>query len=147
MYHCTEHGHNSTHSTADCWTLKNRAKSANQVQMDKKTDKKSSSNQNLRNEVNLLAKNSSKKKILEMYASVIQREQAKLKDQPEKSKKTAPPASKSEDEMSVQVISAPKKKVTKKVIRKDKTSDIIEEEKDYQRKLQWLKNHSELTGE
>ena len=147
MYHCTEHGHNSTHSTADCWTLKNRAKSANQVQMDKKTDKKSFSNRNLRNEINLLAKNSSKKKILEMYASVIQREQAKLKDQPEKRKKTAPPASESEDEMSVQVISAPKKKVAKKVIRKDKTSDVIEEEKDYQRKLQWLKDHGELTGE
>ena len=95
----------------------------------------------------MLAKNSSKKKILEMYASVIQREQAKLKDKPEKRKKTAPPASESEDEMSVQVISAPKKKVAKKVIRKDKTSDVIEEEKDYQRKLQWLKDHGELTGE
>jgi hypothetical protein len=82
-----------------------------------------------------------------MYASVIQREQAKLKDQPEKSKKTAPPASESEDKMSLQVISAPKKKVTKKVIRKDKTSDVIEEEKDYQRKQQWLKDHGELAGE
>jgi hypothetical protein len=147
MCHCTEHGHNSTHSTADCWTLKNRAKSANQVQMDKKTDEKSFSNKNLLNVINLFAKNLSKKKILEMYASVIQREQAKLKDQPENSKKTAPPASESEDEMSVQVISAPKKKVAKKVIRKEKTSDIIEEEKNYQRKLQWLKDHGELTGE
>jgi hypothetical protein len=58
------------------------------------------------------------------------------KYQPEKSKKTASPASESEDEMSVQIISALKKKVAKKFIRKDKTSDVIEEEKDYQRKLQ-----------
>jgi hypothetical protein len=127
MYHFTEHGHNSTHSTADCRKLKNQDKSANQVQMDKKTDKKSFSNKNLRNEINLLAKNLSIKKILAMYASVIQREQAKLKDQPEKSKKTA--ASESEDEMSVQVISAPKKKWPRKSLGKTRLQTLLKKKR------------------
>jgi hypothetical protein len=50
----------------DCWMLQNQAKATNQ-------DKRNS-----RNEINLVAKTLSKNKILEMYASVIKREQAKL---------------------------------------------------------------------
>jgi hypothetical protein len=69
-HYCSEHGRNPTHSTADCWTIKNRAKSQLPIQK----NKKSFSNQNLRNEINLLSKQLSKKKILEMYASVIRRE-------------------------------------------------------------------------
>ena len=65
-HYCTEHGQNPTHSTADCWTLKNRAKPKLPIQK----EKKSFSNKNLRNEINLLSKQSSKKKILEMYNSV-----------------------------------------------------------------------------
>jgi hypothetical protein len=50
--------------------------------------------------INLLAKISSKKKILEMYASVINREQAKLDDskKPEKRRKIVAPESESDDE-------------------------------------------------
>jgi hypothetical protein len=66
-HYCNEHGPNPTHSTADCWTIKNRAKP--QLPIQKK--KKSFSNRNLRNQINLLSKQYSKKKILEMYASVI----------------------------------------------------------------------------
>jgi hypothetical protein len=66
--------------------------------------------------MNLLAKTSFKKKILEMYASVIKREQAKLDSSktPEKRRKIVAPKSESDDEMSVQVICAPQKKQKKK---------------------------------
>jgi hypothetical protein len=76
-----------------------------------RADKRSFSNQNLRKEINLLAKTSSKKKTLEMYASVIKREQAKLdgSKKSEKRRKIVAPESESVDEMSVQVICAPQK--------------------------------------
>jgi hypothetical protein len=56
-HYCTEHGQNPTHSTSDCWTIKNRGKTQLPIQK----EKKSFSNQNLRNEINLLSKQSSKK--------------------------------------------------------------------------------------
>jgi hypothetical protein len=87
-HYCSEHGYNPTHSTADCYTIKNRAKATNHAP---RADKRSFSNQNLCKKINLLAKTSSKKKILEMYASVIKREQAKLdgSKKPEKRRKNA----------------------------------------------------------
>jgi hypothetical protein len=142
-HYCSEHGYNPTHSTADCYTINNRAKATNHAP---KADKHSFSNQNLRKEINLLAKTSSKKKILEMYASVIKREQAKLdgSKKPEKRRKIVAPESESDDEMSVQVICAPLKKSKNKTIN---TLDVSAEEMDYQKKLKWLKDHGELTGE
>ena len=91
-HYCSEHGHNPTNSTADCWPLQNRAKTTNHVQK----DKRNFSNKNLRNEINLLSKTSSKKKTLDMYASVIKQEQAKLdgKKKPDKRRKTIAPISK-----------------------------------------------------
>jgi len=144
-HYCTEHGQNPTHSTADCWTLKNRAK----AQVPSQKEKKSFSSQKLRNEINLLSKQSSKKKILEMYASVIRREQAKLEaEKPPKRNKIIAPESESDDEMSVQIISAPKKKVVKKARKRSSdNSDVIAEEQEYQKKLKWLKDHGDLTGE
>jgi hypothetical protein len=62
--------------------------------------------------INLLARTSSKKKILEIYASIIKREQAKLdgSKKPKKSRKIVALQSESDDEMSVHVICAPQKK-------------------------------------
>jgi hypothetical protein len=102
-HYCSEHGYNPTHTTADCYTIKNRAKATNHAP---KANKRSYSNQNLRKEINLLAKTSSKKKILEMYASVVKREQAKLegnkkREKHEKRKKIVATKSESDDEMSV----------------------------------------------
>jgi hypothetical protein len=51
----------------------------------------------------------------------------------------------SRDEMSVQVICAPQKKSKKKTT--INTLDVSAEEMDYQKKVKWLKNHVELTGE
>jgi hypothetical protein len=67
-HYCSEHGYNPTHATSDCYTIKNWAKATNHAP---RADNRNFSNQNLRNEINLLAKTSSKKKILKMYASVI----------------------------------------------------------------------------
>jgi hypothetical protein len=112
-HYCSEHGYNPTHSTADCYTIKNRAKARNHAPW---AYKRSFSNQNLRKEINLLARTSSKKKILEMYASVIKKEQAKLdgSKKPEKWRKIVAPKSESDDKMSVQVICAPQKNLRRK---------------------------------
>jgi hypothetical protein len=130
---CTEHGHNPTHSTADCWTLKNRSSKSSGFVPTK--NKHSFSNKNLRKEINLLAKQSSKRKVLDMYATFIKKEQSKLDKKSAKRQKT----SDSDDEMSVNVISPRKQKSSK-------ASEMIAEEKDYQKKLQWLKDHGDSTG-
>jgi hypothetical protein len=86
-----------------------------------------------------------------MYASVIKRERAKLdEERAQKRKKIiAPdPESESDDKMLVQIISAPKKKVVKTLSkRSNDKSDDLAEEKEYQKKLKWLKDHGDLTGE
>jgi hypothetical protein len=72
-------------------------------------------------------------------------EQAKLdgSKKPEKRRKIVAP--KSDNEMSVQVICAPQKISKKKTT--INTLDVSAEEMDYQKKLKWLKDHGELTGE
>jgi hypothetical protein len=106
-------------------------------------DKQSFSNKNLHHGINLLAKTSSKKKFLDMYASLIKREKAKLrsKKKPEKRKKMIVTESESDDEM----FSLPMKKSKKEIqqyLRCDCQREGISEEK-----LKWLKGHGELTGE
>ena len=72
-----------------------------------------------------------------MYASVIKREQSKLGKKSAKRKKADQPESDSEDEMSVNVISSQKRAVAKTSRKKsNESSDIISEEKEYQKKLQ-----------
>jgi hypothetical protein len=111
-HYCTEHGYNPTHSTEDCYTIKNRTKPTNHAS---KANKCIVSNQNLRKEINLLAKTPFKKKILEMYAFIIEREQAKLdgSKKPEKRRTNVASKSESDDEMLVQVICDPKEKFKK----------------------------------
>jgi len=72
-FYCSEHGKNGTHNTASCYTLKNRAKAEG-----KQPAKKEFSNKGLCKEINMMAKDSSKEKVLDMYASVIAKEKAKL---------------------------------------------------------------------
>ena len=63
-YYCTEHGQNSTHSTADCFTLKNHEKKTNKN--GKTTKNRTFSNKAFRKEINMLAHKSSKKKVLDL---------------------------------------------------------------------------------
>ena len=53
-----------------------------------------------------------------------------------------------DNEISVQIISAPKKKVVKKLRKRSSdNTDVLAEEQEYQKKLRWLKDHGDLTGE
>ena len=77
-YFCTEHGTNSTHSTSDCWTIKNRAARSDGSGGNKTTPPaRSFSNKAFRKEVNLLSRSSSKRIVLESYATAIQATRAK----------------------------------------------------------------------
>ena len=119
----------------------------------------------MRKEINLLARSSSKKKILESYATVIQSEQAKLaKRQTNKRKKSDETSDgESDDDMSIQVIEPPPSDVKRvksnirtnsmanmraslktSVAKANKaTEDKLQEENAYQRRLQWLDEHGE----
>jgi hypothetical protein len=143
-HYCIERGSNPTHSTADCWTLQNCAKPAGQVSK----DKLAFSNKHLRNDINLLAKKSSKRKVLDMYASIINREHSMLGKNSAKRKKADQPESDSDDDISVNVITSQKRVVAKTSRKKsNESSDILSEEKEYQKKLQWLKDHGDMTGD
>jgi Tfp pilus assembly protein PilE len=77
--YCLEHGKNSKHSnTSDCFTLKNRKDNGqNGDEKNGKTVGRSFYNRNFRKELNAMAKKSSKKEVLDLYASAIAREQTK----------------------------------------------------------------------
>jgi hypothetical protein len=131
-YYCTEHGQNPTHSTADYWTIKKRVLIPSYNSKGEEDHFQSKSQKWDR----FVFKQLSKKKISEMYASVIRREQAKLEEErPQKRKKIiAPdPDSKSDDKMSAQIISVPKKKVVKTLSKRfSDNSDVLTEEQEYQ---------------
>jgi hypothetical protein len=71
-FYCTEHGQNPTHPTDKCYILKNRAEKANGATSSGLTKK------SFRKEINILAKGRPRKKILEMFAVVIQQEHQKM---------------------------------------------------------------------
>jgi hypothetical protein len=152
MFYCSEHGHNTTHATADCYTLKNRTKAGAP-----NGDNRKFSNKSFRKEINLLAKLSSKKKVLDMYATVVKREQAKLLKRSSKRKtraKTSATASDSDSDTNtllnnMDVIAAkPNKKKAKNVSNVVPTkgtgsSSTSPEEAAYMKKVLWLKDHGE----
>jgi hypothetical protein len=144
-YFCKEHGPNHTHDTADCYTLKNKA---NKAKFGQKEDKsKTFSNKNFRKEINLMAKSSSKKKVLDLYASAIKREQGKLtKKKAKKSEREPDIDSESDSDNSVHVVSDPKpalKKQLKKALKKNNTVLHNEEEEAYQKRVKWLADHGD----
>ena len=152
-FYCTEHGKNSTHSTSDCRVLKYLGKNGT---ADKDT-KRVFSNKTFRKELHLLAKKSSKAKVLDLYTTAINRERAKLEKKKSAKRKARDDSdSDSGSDMSVNVISAPEARVKKiktgkttdktfKTAAKsvDKTSDVIAEERQYQKRLAWLKDHGD----
>jgi hypothetical protein len=85
-YYCSEHGKNPTHNTEQCYVIKNKAAKANG------STGKTMTKQSFRREINMMAKKSSKKKILEMFATVIHDEHKKMsksnKTKTSKSKKS-----------------------------------------------------------
>jgi hypothetical protein len=150
MFYCSEHGNNPTHATADCYTLKNREKNG-------KTpgEARIFSNKSFRKELNHLAKSSSKKKVLEMYATVVRREQAKL-DKHATKRKTRAHMQTSEDSdsdaslhmMDTLAIQKAKKRKPKRARFSKTTTEVppssnSEEEEAYQAKMLWLKDHGD----
>jgi hypothetical protein len=76
---CTEHGNNPTHPTSNCWTLKNRERDNSGSNKGRNGNSNHSfSNKSFHKELHMLSKKSSKKEVLDMYASAIQKEQVKL---------------------------------------------------------------------
>jgi hypothetical protein len=71
-FYCTKHGQNPTHTTEKCFTLKKCAEKAKGASSSGLTRK------SFRKEINILAKLRPKKKILEMFAVVLQQEHKKL---------------------------------------------------------------------
>ena len=140
-YFCSEHGHNPSHDTSDCYTLKNRSKKLTVGHEGVK--KRSFSNKTFRQEINLLAKKSSKKKVLDLYATAVKREQAKLAKKSAQKRKE--PDSDSDTDMSVNAISAAKPRVKSILKKKKKTknADVPDEETAYQKRFQWLHDHGE----
>jgi hypothetical protein len=153
-FYCSEHGKNPMHATADCFTLKSRDKSGLQGA------NHSFSNKSFRKEVNFLAKKSSKKKVLDMYATAIKREQKKMQKQIAKHKprEVASSDSESSSEVSMHNIEHPKsrksstksktrtdERTLKSVARKKCTqkAETLQEEAAYQKKVQWLADHGE----
>ena len=105
-FYCTEHGQNPTHKTSDCYTIKNRKKRTDEQNSTKGKDVKSFSNNKFRKEINVMSKGKNKKKVLELYAAVIKREQAKVKAKKAKAKKAAElsESSDEDEDMSVNII-------------------------------------------
>ncbi len=76
--YCSEHGQNATHSTKDCFTIKNREKKGNYDKSKDSTNRKFSS-RNFQKELHMLSQDSSKSSLLDAYAGAIARAQAKNK--------------------------------------------------------------------
>ena len=123
--------------------MKNRANRA--ANGSKGEDKKTFSNRSFRKELNLLAKSSSKKQVLDLYASAIKREQVKLaKKSAKKREREASDDSDSDTGGEAYAMCVePKclKSALKPRAKKRNDSVMTEEEKAYQKKISWLKDH------
>ena len=144
-YYCSEHGNNPSHDTSDCWTLKNRA---NKAHVGRNSDKpKKFSNKGFRKEINFLAKNSSKKKVLDLYATAVKREQAKLaKKIAKKREREQDMDTDSDSDASVMLMSEPRPVVKSSLKKKKKIKNKAfptEEEEAYQKRVKWLQDHGE----
>jgi len=161
-FFCSEHGKNPTHATADCYTLKNKAKYGSSGQ-----NPRSFTNKGFRKELNMLARKSSKKTVLEQYSAAIATEKKKLSkrvaQRKSRSKASGDEASDDSDsDVSIANVEPVKQKARasasilkskvktrkprdKPPARKTRKNDPeeIQEEQDYQKKIQWLKDHGE----
>ena len=73
-FYCKEHGKNPTHDTEACFTLKNRANK-------EKNPSPHLTKKSFRREINTLARHRPKKKVIEMFATVLHAEHMKLNHQ------------------------------------------------------------------
>ena len=155
LKHCTVHGHNASHDSSECYTLKNQTKPGGQIVDAKANSSQTFTAKRFRKEVNMLAQKSSKKKVLELYANAVKREQKKLenKKRGKSSKPTAEEASSDSDEdsnISIHMVTRPTKKRRVGSKPQPKTrSETTDEESEYQKMLQakWLQDYGELDSD
>ena len=76
-FYCTLHKENTTHDTPDCWAL-NKKKKGDSHSKHENTCKTGFSSKAFRKELNMLAQNSSKEKVLEQFSAAIAREKARF---------------------------------------------------------------------
>jgi hypothetical protein len=134
-FYCTKYGQNPTHPTDKCYTLKNlaeKAKGASSSGLTKKSFGK---------EINILAKGRPRKKVLEMFAVVLQQEHNKLAAKiPKKAKRTEiiiDESSDSENEiMSIDQMSVSKTDKTDSP--SEKLTDETDENRTYQSRIENL---------
>jgi hypothetical protein len=134
-FYCTEHGHNPSHSTDKCFTLKNREEKARGASSSGLIQK------SFRKEINILAKGRPRKKVLEMFAVVLQQEHKKLAAKtPKKAKKIEiiiDESSKSENEnMSLDQMSISKTDKTDSP--SEKLTDKTDKNRTYQSRIENL---------
>ena len=137
-HHCKLHGWNLTHDTDNCWTLNKQACDNGKKNGEDQKPKKFS-NRSFKKELNLLAKSSSKEKVLEQYSTLIAKEQARLRALKKRQREAV--NEESDSDMSVQVVE-PKKK-TKKV----KFDEPTPEEKAFLKRIKKGSEESAESGE
>ena len=145
-YFCHKHGKNVSHDTKDCRDLK-RSDNGNSDRSSSNSNNRSFSNRAARKEINLLARGSSKQKVLDQYSAFISRERAKLEKVEKAKKKQKKETSKdvssdSKSDESVQLIDKPitksKKTTSSKNAKKRKVqfTEQTEEEKAFLKQIQ-----------
>jgi hypothetical protein len=129
-HYCTEHGQNPTHSTDNCYVLKNRASRGDRTSG-------SGNKKSFRNEINMiLSRDKPRKKFLEMFSTFVEEEQDLMATQKKSAKKPNKAktksrrgsrdddSSESEGEMSIACI--------------DQATDEIDEANSYQSRIENL---------
>ena len=154
LKHCSLHGQNTTHDSSECYALKNQAqKGMQQSSVAKTNSAQNFTARKFRKEINLLARKSSKKKVLELYACAVKREQQKLANKKKRGKSSKCKAdesssdSDSDSNVSIHMITQPPKKnqVPQKAKAKKARSETTDEESEYQKILRakWLQDYGE----
>ena len=154
-FYCTEHGPNNTHASKDCFTLKNREKKGNGKPL-KDNGKKPFTPKSFRQELNALARKTSKKEVLDLYASVLAKETAKYNESAKtrKRKQAEPEEDSSDSDESFHVIdvdqdskkpAAVSFKLTEKTVKKKKKtkkspSETTEEEREFLKRVNQMED-------
>jgi hypothetical protein len=127
-HYCKVHGKNTTHDTTNCNSLKKKSSNG----PSDKGKPKSFSTTALRKEVNMLAKCSSKRKVLDLYSAAVAKEKAKLSKKSKQNTAAEDESSASDSDMSVQIMemtdTIPKKRI--------RFCEQTEEEKAFLKKIQ-----------
>jgi hypothetical protein len=151
---CKEHGENATHTTVECFTLKNRAKRG---ASNGKPDKPQRfTNKGFRDEINALAKGSTRKEVLQHYEMAAKRELVKLSKRSAVKRKVGSPSDEeaSDSDGSVHVLTRTKPTVATPTAKRARSVrfdppraefplELMAEEAEYQERTKWLLDYGD----